>query len=105
MGANTLGMLFTDVGAILIGSAELAAAILLLVPATRRWGALLGSALLSGAIFFHIASPLGISVQLPGTDAPDPTLFILASVGLLACLLMVARGFVLPPAAMIKANA
>jgi uncharacterized membrane protein YphA (DoxX/SURF4 family) len=42
------------------GSAELVASILLLVPATQVIGAGLALGIMSGAIFFHLASPLGI---------------------------------------------
>jgi hypothetical protein len=45
---------------IAVGSAELAAAILLFVPATQVIGAALSLAIMTGAIFFHLASPLGV---------------------------------------------
>ena len=53
------------------GITELLAAILLLIPATRAYGALLSTMVISGAIFFHLTS-LGIVVQ------GDSTLFYLA---------------------------
>ena len=42
------------------GSAELVASGLVLVPLTRVPGAALALGIMSGAIFFHLASPLGI---------------------------------------------
>jgi uncharacterized membrane protein YphA (DoxX/SURF4 family) len=42
------------------GSMELVAAILLFIPATQVVGAALSLGIMSGAIFFHLASPLGI---------------------------------------------
>jgi hypothetical protein len=42
------------------GSAELIASILLFIPATQVVGAALSLGIMSGAIFFHVASPLGI---------------------------------------------
>lgn len=42
------------------GAAELVAAALCLVPATRALGAALSFAIMAGAIFFHLVSPLGI---------------------------------------------
>ena len=42
------------------GSTELVASILLFIPATQVVGAALSLAIMSGAIFFHLASPLGI---------------------------------------------
>ncbi len=43
-----------------VGSCELTAAILCLIPRLRAVGAAATIALMSGAIFFHVASPLGI---------------------------------------------
>jgi hypothetical protein len=42
------------------GSTELVASILLIVPATQVVGAALSLGIITGAIFFHLASPLGI---------------------------------------------
>lgn len=42
------------------GSAELIASALVLIPATRVLGALGGLGIMSGAIFFHLVSPLGV---------------------------------------------
>lgn len=52
-------------GRIGIGVMELIASILILVPATTLFGAMLGVGLMAGAIFFHITK-LGISVQNDG---------------------------------------
>ena len=43
-----------------VAFAEIAASLLVLVPATRVWGAALALGIMSGAIFFHLASPLGV---------------------------------------------
>lgn len=42
------------------GTAELIAAILILIPATQVIGALMAFGIMTGAIFFHLVSPLGI---------------------------------------------
>lgn len=42
------------------GSVELAASILLFVPRAQVFGAALSLAIMTGAIFFHLASPLGV---------------------------------------------
>ncbi len=42
------------------GSAELVASILLFIPATQVLGAALSLAIMTGAIFFHLVSPLGV---------------------------------------------
>ncbi len=81
---NWIGLAFFEPGMrYLIGVAELIFAVLVLVPATRIIGAMGALIVISGALFFHIASPLGVLVK------GDPTLFILAvgvflsSIGLL----------------------
>ena len=51
---------------ILIGSAELVASVLLFIPATQLLGALLTLGVISGAIFFHLFSPLGVEVHGDG---------------------------------------
>ncbi len=43
-----------------VASGEIAASLLVLVPATRVIGAALALGIMSGAIFFHTVSPLGI---------------------------------------------
>jgi hypothetical protein len=42
------------------GSMELLASIMLVIPATQVIGAAMSLAIMSGAIFFHLASPLGV---------------------------------------------
>ena len=43
-----------------VGSAEVLASLLVLIPRTQGLGALGGVVLMSGAIFFHLVSPLGV---------------------------------------------
>lgn len=52
--------LFDQYGGLAIGSAELIACILLFIPATRTYGALLALMVMTGAIFFHLFTPLGV---------------------------------------------
>lgn len=92
IGLGAIGPAFTQYGAYGVGSAELIASILLLIPATRHWGALIGLGVLSGAIFFHLFTPLGVSVKYPGAGPDgDPTLFIMAAVAWLCLLVLVIR--------------
>ena len=51
---------FSNYGGTVTGIAELIAAILVLIPATRAWGAVAGLMVMSGAIFFHLFTPLGV---------------------------------------------
>ena len=57
---------FEPVMRILVGSGELIASILLLIPGTQVLGALLALGIISGAIFFHLFSPLGVVVHNDG---------------------------------------
>lgn len=65
IGLVTIGEAFTSHGGWVIGGAELVASVLILITATRFWGALLGLGIISGAIFFHILTPLRL---FPFTD-------------------------------------
>ncbi|WP_162126371.1 DoxX family protein [Flavobacterium phycosphaerae] len=65
------------------GVVELIASILILIPRTTLLGALLGLGTMAGAIFSHIFV-LGIDVQNDGG-----TLFALAVITLLCCLILV----------------
>ena len=65
-------------GRISVGILELIAGILILVPATTPYGALLATALMAGAIFFHLTK-LGISVQNDGGQLFIYALLVLVS--------------------------
>lgn len=69
-------------------SLEIVASVLFLIPALRVFGALLAFGLMSGAIFFHLASPLGIVVQWTeaGAVQTDETLFMMAVLAWIASL-------------------
>jgi len=43
-----------------VASMEIAASVLVVIPYTRMWSAALALGVMSGAIFFHVVSPLGI---------------------------------------------
>jgi len=62
---------FKNYGGYLVGTGELIAVALLLVPTTRWLGALLGLGVISGAIFFHLFTPLGINRIVDDTGATD----------------------------------
>jgi uncharacterized membrane protein YphA (DoxX/SURF4 family) len=74
---STLGL--EPWGRILVGILELIAAILLLVPYTTLFGAILGVALMGGALFSHLTK-LGIVVQ-----DDNGALFILALIVFVSC--------------------
>ncbi len=61
VGLGFISPFFAKYGGYVIGGTELVASFMLLVPATRRLGALIGLAVISGAIFFHLFTPLGVN--------------------------------------------
>lgn len=92
MGLTALAEPFANYGAYVVGVAELIASVLLLLTATRHWGALIGLATLTGAIFFHLFTPLGVAVKFPGAPPEgDPTLFIMAVISWFCLLTLVVR--------------
>jgi len=80
---TTLGM--EPWGRIGIGIMELIASILILYPRTTPYGALLGVALMSGAIFFHLAK---LGIKWDG----DYTLFTYAVTAFVSCAALVIAG-------------
>ena len=77
---KTIGM--EPWGRIGTGVLELVASILILYPRTTGFGAALGLGLMSGALFFHLFTSLGIEVD------GDPVLFIYAVITFLCCLIL-----------------
>jgi len=69
-------------GRIGTGVGELIASVLILIPATTAFGALLGLGLMSGALFFHLTK-LGIVVQ-----GDSGQLFIYALLVFISCLVL-----------------
>ncbi|MBL1431322.1 MAG: DoxX family protein [Robiginitomaculum sp.] len=68
--AETTGFaLFEPVIRILTGVMEIIAALLLLWPTKRKYGALLAAAIIGGALVFHLSPFLGINA--PVAFAPD----------------------------------
>ena len=57
---NPISDFFIAYGGVTVGSTELIAASLVLYPSTRLWGAIVGLCIMSGAIFFHLFTPLGV---------------------------------------------
>ena len=87
---NTVGAylgleFFKTYGAYIIGMAELAASILVLVPITRAYGGLLTMGTMAGAIYFHLFTDLGVVVKYErdGVMMEDGSLFYTAIVALL----------------------
>lgn len=86
-GASESVQLFTQIGMepwgrIGVGLGELMASILVLIPATRFWAALLGAGLMAGAIFFHVTI-IGIV-----DESGSPLLFIYALTTMISCAIL-----------------
>lgn len=83
--------IFEPYGRYLIATAELMAAILLLIPRSQIYGAIIAIGVLSGAIFFHLFSPLGVVVRWTenGVAQQDETLFVLAVTSFIAAWIVV----------------
>ena len=60
--------LFEPAGRWIIGSAELVASILLFVPGAAVVGAAMAIGIMSGAIFFHLFTPLGVEIMGDGGE-------------------------------------
>ncbi len=60
--------LFEPAGRWIIGLSELTASILLFVPRVRIFGAALAISIMSGAIFFHLVSPIGVVILGDGGE-------------------------------------
>lgn len=80
---------FESYGGYTIGSVELIATILLLIPKTRIIGALASIGVLSGAIFFHLFTPLGVvRVINAAGDTDGGALFFMACSVWVSCILI-----------------
>lgn len=65
LGLAFVGDAFSRYGDSVIGLLELTASVLVLISRTRLYGAVVAIAVMSGAIFFHVFTPLGL---FPYTD-------------------------------------
>lgn len=86
--------IFEPTGRLAVGIAELLAALLLILPFTRRLGGFLSFLILAGAVGFHLSPWLGREVPIslaPGNAATDGgALFMLAIAMLVASVLLIA---------------
>lgn len=81
--------IFKAYGGVTIGMSELIAVILLLIPKLRSIGALLTVFILSGAIFFHLFTPLGVVRVINAVgDTDGGALFFMACSVWISCVLI-----------------
>lgn len=84
---------FRAYGGNAVGITELIASALILIPKTRTWGALLGLGVISGAIFFHLGTPLGVNRVVDEAGNTDGgALFYMACGVWLCCAALVYLG-------------
>lgn len=82
-----------------VGSAELVASALLLLAlipslrALRPIGALIGLGVISGAIFFHLFTPLGVAVPNTDGSSDNGLLFAMACAVWVSCLILLLGSF------------
>ena len=89
IGLGFIAPSFESIGGYVIGGVELIASALLIKEATRRLGALLGLAVISGAIFFHLFTPLGVDRIIDAAGNTDGgQLFYMACGVWLSCLII-----------------
>ncbi|MFK7732903.1 MAG: hypothetical protein AB8B48_14880 [Pseudomonadales bacterium] len=80
---------FAEHGGYAVGITELIAVALLVYPATRFYGALLGLGVISGAIFFHLFTPLGVNRVVDAAGNTDGgALFYMACGVWLSCAIL-----------------
>jgi hypothetical protein len=58
---DSVGNTFATQGGYIVGTVELIAALLIIYPWSRFFGALLSLSVMTGAIFFHLVTPLGVN--------------------------------------------
>ncbi len=66
-----LSQSFGTYGGFAVGGIELIAAALILIPATRHIGASVSLVVMSGAIFFHLFTPLGVDRMIDQAGNTD----------------------------------
>lgn len=81
---------FANYGGWAVGLTELVACVLLIIPKTRLYGALLAFGLMCGAIFFHLGTPLGVDRVVDAEGNTDNGLLFVMACGVWLCALIVA---------------
>lgn len=80
---------FAAFGGYTVGTVELLASVLLLIRRTQSLGALVGCLVISGAIFFHLFTPLGVSVVINEAGDRDGGVLFAMAVGVFISTLVI----------------
>ena len=87
---NPIAESFSNYGGYLVGTVELLASILILWSATRIFGAVLGLCTMTGAIFFHLFTPLGVDRVVDAAGNTDGgILFYMACSVWISCAILI----------------
>lgn len=90
VGLGAIAPTFSAYGGYIVGGTELLASLMLLTQKWRRAGALLGLLVISGAIFFHLFTPLGVDRKINAAgDTDGGALFFMACGVWLSCALLI----------------
>ncbi|MDX1344076.1 MAG: hypothetical protein R3227_17020 [Reinekea sp.] len=76
---------FAQYGGIGVGSVELIASMLVLWPRTRFYGAAVALLVISGAIFFHLFTPLGVNRIVDAAGNTDGGVLFMMACGVWLC--------------------
>ena len=82
---SAIAQTFGEHGGVAIGIIELIAAFLLLVPKTRIIGAFIALGVISGAIFFHLFTPLGVVRVVDSSGNTDGGVLFYMACGVWVC--------------------
>lgn len=85
VGLAAIAPFFAKFGGYAVGTVELIASILLLIPKTRRLGAAIALAVISGAIFFHLFTPLGVNRIIDSNGNTDNGALFFMACGVWFC--------------------
>lgn len=80
---------FAAWGGYTVGSIELIASVLLIIRRTQSLGALIGFVIISGAIFFHLFTPLGVSVVIDEVGNRDGGQLFALAVGVFVSTILI----------------
>ncbi len=80
---------FAAWGGYTVGSIELIASVLLIIRRTQSLGALIGFVIISGAIFFHLFTPLGVSVVIDEAGNRDGGQLFALAVGVFVSTILI----------------
>lgn len=86
---SALAGVFSKYGGYAVGAVELLATILIIVPGTRAIGAVLSLVVISGAIFFHLFTPLGVDRIIDAAGNTDGGALFFMACGVWICSLAI----------------